>query len=77
MVVGSRLQSATKCRKVREGCLQTQFLFVHSENEGEEGWGDLNSKDLMVKGRFFSSLVSSVAQSSLSPVPELRFFFLP
>lgn len=78
--VRSRLQSATKHREVREGCLQTPFMFVHSENEDEEGWGDLNSKDLMIKGSFCFILgffCSSELPSRLIPVPELWFFSLP
>lgn len=73
---GSRLQSATKHREAREGCLPTQFMFVYRENEDEEGWGDLNSKDLMVKGSFdfiLGSFCSSELPSRLSPVPELWF----
>lgn len=75
--MGSRLQSATKHREVREGCLQTQFMFVYGENEHKEGWGDLNSKDLMVKGKFCFILglsCSSGLPSRLTPVPALWGF---
>lgn len=45
MVIGSRLQNATKHRELREGYLQTQVMFVYNENEDEKNWGDLNRKD--------------------------------
>lgn len=52
-------------------------MFVYSENEDEEGWGDLNSKYLMVKGSFHFILgffCSSELPSRLSPVHELWVF---